>query len=172
MKYDHEFEAFVRRHRSRLLATATALTAGDVFLAEDLVQGTIVRIYLAWGRARSGNVEGYARRVLVNAFVDHRRRPFVRRERAADVLPDLPVIAGSNDTDTDLLDALAALPAGMRAAVVLRYMEDMSIEDTATTLRCSAGTVKSQSARGLAKLRAALTNQPTLLDATSIGHSA
>jgi len=158
MKHDDEFEAFVRRRRGHLVGTATVLTAGDAFLAEDLVQGTLVRLYLAWGRARSGNLDAYARRVLVNAFIDHRRRPFVRRERTVDALPDAAAPPGVdvNLDDTHLLAALAALPPRMRAAVVLRHVEDLSVEDTAAALGCSTGTVKSQTARGITKLRDAL----------------
>jgi RNA polymerase sigma-70 factor (sigma-E family) len=156
VKHDDEFESFVRRRRGHLLRTATVLTAGDGFLAEDLVQGSLVRLYLAWGRARSGNVEAYARRVLVNAFIDHRRRPFVRREHAVASLPDSAAAGGSELDDARLLNALADLPARMRAAVVLRHVEDLSVEDVAEALGCSAGTVKSQTARGIAKLREAL----------------
>jgi len=159
VKHDDEFEMFVRGRRSHLVGTATALTAGDTFLAEDLVQGTLVRLYLAWGRARSGNVEAYARRVLVNAFIDHRRRPFVRRERAVASLPDAAARRSADTDDTHLLAALATLPPRMRAAVVLRHVEDLSVEDAATALGCSTGTVKSQTARGIAKLRDALDNE-------------
>jgi RNA polymerase sigma-70 factor (sigma-E family) len=158
VKHDDEFEKLVRRRRGHLVGTATALTAGDAFLAEDLVQGTLVRLYLAWGRARSGNVEAYARRVLVNAFIDHRRRPFVRRERAVASLPDAAAPRSANADDTHLLAALAALPPRMRAAVVLRHVEDLSVEDAAAALGCSTGTVKSQTSRGIAKLRDALEN--------------
>ena len=157
MKHDDEFETFVRNGRGRLVGTATALTAGDAFLAEDLVQGTLVRLYLAWGRARSGNVEAYARRVLVNAFIDHRRRPFVRRESSVPSLPEAASGVAERDVDdTRLFNALAELPPRMRAAVVLRHVEDLSVEDAATALGCTPGTVKSQTARALAKLREAL----------------
>lgn len=160
MRHDHEFEDFVRRRRRALVMTATALTAGDAFLAEDLVQGTLVRVYLAWKRARSGNVDAYARRVLVNAFIDHRRRPFVRREQIVAVPPDAAWVAGADLDDTRLLAALADLPPRMRAAVVLRHVDDLSVDDAAAALGCSTGTVKSQTARGLAKLRDALAMPP------------
>jgi RNA polymerase sigma-70 factor (sigma-E family) len=169
VKHDDEFERFVRDRRGQLVGTATVLTAGDGFLAEDLVQGTLVRLYLAWGRARSGNVDAYARRVLVNAFIDHRRRPFVRRERAVATLPDTATSRGAALDDTELLTALAALPPRMRAAVVLRHVEDLSVEDVATALGCSAGTVKSQTARGLAKLRDALERHREPVSTTPLG---
>jgi RNA polymerase sigma-70 factor (sigma-E family) len=169
VRHDEEFETFVRDHRGQLLRTATVLTAGDGFLAEDLVQGSLVRLYLAWGKARSGNVEAYARRVLVNAFIDHRRRPVVRRESAVAAPPDRVFgtdVFGSALAEIDhtrLLEALAGLPARMRAAVVLRHVEDLSVEDVAAALGCSTGTVKSQTARGIAKLRDALgSSQPVV----------
>ncbi|KRC51405.1 MULTISPECIES: SigE family RNA polymerase sigma factor [unclassified Nocardioides] len=157
---DAEFEEFVRSNRSRLLGTATVLTAGDHHLAEDLVQGTLVRMYLAWGRAtKRGGAAAYARRVLVNSFIDHRRRPSVSRETATAELPDHaggPTTAADEPVDAELLAALSALPARMRAAVALRHVVDLSVEDTAELLGCSEGTVKSQTARGLAKLREVL----------------
>lgn len=154
---DAEFEDFVRRRRSHLLGTAVVLTAGDHHLAEDLVQGVLVRLYLAWGRAtRRGGVDAYARRALVNAFIDHRRRPSVARETVTETVPDRAAATASladESVDAELLAALKALPERMRAAVVLRHVADLSVEDAAEALGCSPGTVKSQTARGLAKLR-------------------
>lgn len=154
-KQEAEYEAFVREQRGRLVATATHLT-GDAHLAEDLVQQALVRLYLAWGRARTLSTAAYTRRILVNAFVDHRRRPWVRREHSTESLPDGAAQAASERPDTELLAALAALPPRMRAAVVLRHIEDLSVEEVADALGCSSGTVKSQTARGLEKLRNAL----------------
>ena len=71
---DGEFADFVRTYRGGLVATARLLAAGDAHLAEDLVQTALVRVYLSWGRARSGNPVGYARRTLVNCTADHHRR--------------------------------------------------------------------------------------------------
>jgi RNA polymerase sigma-70 factor (sigma-E family) len=162
--HDSEFEEFVRGRRGELVATATLLAAGDGHLAEDLVQVALVRLYLAWGRARAGHPAAYARRILVNCFIDHRRRPWVRREQSADLLPDRP-LPPAPEADEALLAALRELPPRMRAAVVLRHVEDRSVEDVADTLGCSTGTVKSQTARGLDKLRAALS--PTTLQGES-----
>lgn len=154
---DAEFEDYVRRRRSHLVSTARALTAGDHHLAEDLVQIVLVRLYLSWGRVvRPGSVDAYARRSLVNAFVDHRRRPSVSRESSTDELPDHPAYVAEEGLDLELLDALRALPERMRAAVVLRHVIGLSVEDAADALSCSTGTVKSQTARGLDKLREAL----------------
>lgn len=152
--HEAEYEAFVLQQRGRLLATALHLT-GDVHLAEDLVQNALVRLYVVWGRARTTSTAAYTRRILLNGFVDHHRRPWVRRERAAERLPDT-ALPEAPATDPELMAALAALPPRMRAAVVLRHVEDLSVEDVADALGCSTGTVKSQTARGLEKLRAAL----------------
>jgi RNA polymerase sigma-70 factor (sigma-E family) len=159
--HEAEYEAFVRAHRGRMMATARLLATGDTQLAEDLVQNALIRLYLAWSRARSGNSEAYARRVLVNCFVDHRRRPWVRRESTSDDIPESLVTAGELDDSVAaaLLDALRDLPPRMRAAVVLRHVQDLSVDEAADALGCSVGTVKSQTARGLAKLRARLDEQ-------------
>lgn len=162
MSRDGEFAEFVRTHRGGLVATARLLAAGDAHLAEDLVQTALVRVYLSWGRARSGNPVGYARRTLVNCTTDHHRRGFTRRERTAAALPErVAPDQQADDLDHDLVRALGALPPRMRAAVVLRHVHDLSVEETADALGCTAGTVKSQTARGLEKLRAALA-VPTL----------
>ncbi|THI96076.1 SigE family RNA polymerase sigma factor [Nocardioides sp.] len=158
MPRDDEFAAFVREHRGRLVATARLLTGGDPHLAEDLVQTALVRVYLAWGRARAGSPAAYARRVLVNGFIDHRRRPWVRREEASSAVPDEAVVPDDAfGDDPTLVTALAELPPRMRAAVVLRHVHDLSVEETADALGCSTGTVKSQTARALDKLRVAMT---------------
>jgi len=127
------------------------------------VQIVLVRLYLSWGRAaRRGSVDAYVRRSLVNAFIDHRRRPSVSREKATDELPDYPARAAEEGIDIELLDALRALPERMRAAVVLRHVIGLSIDDAADALKCSTGTVKSQTARGLDKLRESLADTVTV----------
>jgi RNA polymerase sigma factor (sigma-70 family) len=117
----------------------------------------VIRIYQVWPRLeRSGDVGAYARRVLLNLYLDHRRRPW-RRERPTDQIPDRATPAdGSVDDHDKLLAALRQVPPGQRAVLVLRFWEDLSIEQTAYTLDTSAGNVKSQTSRGLTTLRAAL----------------
>lgn len=155
-----EFEAYVRRRRGTLLRSATLLTAGDVHLAEDLVQTTLVRLYLAWPRARRTNLDAYARRALVNNLIDEKRRPFARREQPVERVPDGTEPAAADVPDA-VLAALAQLPPGMRAVVVLRHIEGLTVDETADALGTSPGNVKSQTARGLDKLRAALTPSTT-----------
>lgn len=150
---DEEFRRFVQDHRPALVRAASALTAGDRHLAEDVVQSALTRLYVHWTRVPSGPAAlAYARRVLVNCFVDQTRRAWWRRERSVDAVPDRP----SGDpaaTDPDLA-ALRALPPRMRAVLVLRFWFDLDVARTAAELGCSEGTVRSQTARALSRLRA------------------
>ncbi|MPZ60120.1 MAG: SigE family RNA polymerase sigma factor [Propionibacteriales bacterium] len=154
---EEQFRTYVTRNRGPLLRTATLLASGDSHRAEDLVQTVLLRMYVAWPRIRHETRDAYARRTLVNAHLDERRRPHLRHERTHAELPDVVVEdAAPTDTETAVFRALAELPPRMRAAVVLRHLYDVSVSDTADALGCSEGTVKSQTARGLAQLRAAL----------------
>ena len=140
--------------RSSLLRTSTALTGGDPHLAEDLVQKCLIKLYLAWPRIRSVHLESYTRRALVNALIDDRRGAFHRHERTWAEPPEVT----DRDLEDDALDgnilwALRQLAPGMRAAVVLRHVDGLTTEETAYALRCSTGNVKSQTARGLERLR-------------------
>jgi RNA polymerase sigma-70 factor (sigma-E family) len=161
---DEEFRAFLADRRSSLLRTSTALTGGDPHLAEDLVQKCVIRLYVAWPRVRSMQLESYVRRSLVNALIDERRGAFWRHERAWAELPDAVgpevVEGGGGELSGEMLRALGRLAPRMRAAVVLRHVDGLSTEETAHALRCSTGTVKSQTARGLERLRTLLGDGP------------
>jgi RNA polymerase sigma-70 factor (sigma-E family) len=156
---DEEFSAFVRTRRTGLVRSACLLTAGDTHLAEDLVQTALARLYVAWPRVRrSGTEAAYVWRILVNAHTDVVRRPGWRRERHVPELPETleparPETFPDSLVGADVRAALAALPPRMRAAVVLRHWLDLSVEETAELLNCSAGTVKSQTAKATARLR-------------------
>jgi RNA polymerase sigma-70 factor (sigma-E family) len=161
---DEQFHRFVLSHRTGLVHTATLLTAGDTHLAEDLVQSTLTKLYVAWPSFRKAdNPEGYLRRTLVNTLTDERRRWWRRHERTVADIPERPrpVESSSGDGDDRLRDALRALPPKMRAAVVFRYFYDLDVADTADALGCSVGTVKSQTARALERLRAELNEELT-----------
>jgi RNA polymerase sigma-70 factor (sigma-E family) len=154
---DEEFSAFVSERRSGLVRSASLLTAGDTHLAEDLVQTALARLYVAWPKVRQAGTESaYVWRIIVNAHIDEVRRPRHRRERHVSELPDRPA---PQETFPDGLGgaevrrALAALPPGMRAAVVLRHWLDLSVGETADLMNCSEGTVKSQTAKAAARLR-------------------
>lgn len=152
-----DFESYVAARRPQLRRTAYLL-CGDWDKAEDVVQDALTRLYVHWRRAsHADNIDAYVRRSLVNAYLSEGRRPW-RRERATDVLPEkgyADPTDSSGDRD-DLRRALASLGVSQRAVVVLRYWDDLSVEQTADALGCSTGNVKSQSARGLARLREAL----------------
>ena len=155
---DEEFRDYVLAQHSDLLRTATLLTAGDRHLAEDLVQTTLTRLYLSWPAfQRADNPVAYARRALVNALMDERKRLWRRREHSMPSLPERPLPAPASNSRTEALNqALRELPARMRAAVVLRYFHDLNVAETAQALGCSQGTVKSQTARALDRLRVVL----------------
>ena len=153
MSRDEEFRAYVVTARPALLRTATLLAAGDGHLAEDLVQTALTKLYVAWPRVRRDGPEPYVRRILVNAMTDERRRPW-RRERSHEAVPDAPAAEPASMEDRDAVRrALAALPPRMRAVVVLRYWLELDVAETAAALGCGQGTVKSQTARGLDRLR-------------------
>lgn len=159
------FRDFAARRQAPLRRTAYLL-CGDWHLAEDVVQDALARLYADWPRvAAQGAVDAYARRCVVNGVLAARRRPW-RREVATETLPDVADPRGGPDAAADgtrdvLRRALAALGPSQRAVVVLRYWEDQSVEDVARLLGCSTGNVKSQAARGLASLRAALAARRT-----------
>jgi RNA polymerase sigma-70 factor (sigma-E family) len=153
---DREFTEFVMVQRAALVRVAALLVSGDLAKAEDVVQTALTRLYLAWPRVRLDTAGAYARRCVVNAAMDDRRSLFTRREQVSSQLPDVPVADSAHGEATAVVTLLATLPAGMRAAVVLRYVEGLSIAEAADAMGCSEGNVKSQSARGLERLRAAM----------------
>lgn len=139
------------------------LLCGDWAGAEDLVQETLVRLYLAWPRVDRdvADVRAYARAVLVREFLGRARR----RSRRVEVLYARPpeVAAGYlGDTATDAVErdavrrVLAGLAPRQRAVVVLRFFEDLDVAETARLLGISPGTVKSQTHDALAALRTRL----------------
>lgn len=148
------FEEFVAGHGPHLLRLSFAL-CGDRQRAEDCVQEALEKVYVRWKRL--DDPAPYARQVVLNATRDTWRR-FGRRERHVDRVPDAPVADASGQVDDRdaLLRALDTLPHGQRAVLLLRFWEDLSEADTARALDCSVGTVKSQTHRGLRRLREAL----------------
>ena len=150
------FEDFVRARSNSLLRTALLLTGQRRAEAEDLLQLALERAYRHWPRiCGSEGPERYVRRILASASADRWRRLARRPEQAipiggGPVVPDRTAEVADRDY---LLRALAALPLRQRAVLVLRYFDDLSEAETAAMLGCSLGTVKSQAARGLARLR-------------------
>jgi RNA polymerase sigma-70 factor (sigma-E family) len=157
------FEAFVAGSSTGLLRTAYLL-CGDRGHAEDLVQTALLRTARRWRTARQ-QPEAYARRVVVNLAKDRWR---MLSRRPAETAFDTEVEVRADDTVLDrdvLLRATRQLPAGQRAVLVLRFFDDLSVEDTAAALGCSTGTVKSQTSRALGNLRSALTPEKEPADA-------
>jgi RNA polymerase sigma-70 factor (sigma-E family) len=153
---DEGFTEYVAQRHRHLLRTGYLL-CGDLHLAQDLVQNTLVKLYRAWPRvSQAENVDAYVRRILVNSHHDELRRPWRRERAVAD--PALgPIPEGPDVGETDeLLTALHALPEGQRRIVVLRHYWGLSVEETAGDLGVSTGTVKSQTSRALAALAQAL----------------
>lgn len=151
---DAEFTAFVRARSANLLRLAVLLT-GDRADGEDLLQTTLAKAYRSWWRLRDpGRAEAYVRRTLVTSVISWRRRG-AARESATDRIPEGPVADQSAQViDREVMRlALQSLSKGQRAVLVLRFFEDLSEWQTAELLGCSVGTVKSQTARGLAMLR-------------------
>ncbi|MGW1544115.1 SigE family RNA polymerase sigma factor [Streptomyces sp. NPDC002309] len=152
-----EFEEFVAQCGPRLLRSAWLLT-GDRHLAEDLLQTALARSWPKWRRIQDEHPEAYVRRVMINVHASWWRRRW-RGEVPHESLPESAVPGdryGEVDLERTVREALRRLPARQRAVVVLRYLEDRSVEETAALLNCSTGTVRSQSAKALRTLRGAL----------------
>jgi RNA polymerase sigma-70 factor (sigma-E family) len=156
---DKEFQSFVIGRWPRLMRTAFLLT-GEQHAAEDLVQSTLEQVYVAWRRVGAADEpEAYVRRVMINAHArKHRRRlrEFLAPKDDSGLVREVADtgdrIAQADDRGV-LLKALAQLPPRQREAVVLRYWEDLTETQAAQAMGCSVGAVKSNTAKGIAKLR-------------------
>ncbi|WP_353946066.1 SigE family RNA polymerase sigma factor [Streptomyces sp. HUAS MG91] len=157
-----DFQAFVIGRWARLLRTAYLLT-GEQHAAEDLVQGCLERTFVAWRKvSEARDPDAYVRRIMVNTHARRYRRglkEYLSRGDGSGLGRELPEsgdrIAQAVDR-RDLFAALAQLPVRQREAVVLRYWEDLSETQTAAAMGCSVGTVKSNAARGITRLRSAI----------------
>jgi RNA polymerase sigma-70 factor (sigma-E family) len=141
--------------RSRALLRTAYLLTGNAADAEDLLQAALAKTFLAWDRIEDrGALDGYVRRAMVNTHISWWRRRRVE-EYPTDEIPDQAVAdpAVSSDLQETLRRAVDRLPDRMRAAVVLRYYEDMTEAEVADVLGVSLGTVKSTVSRAVAKLR-------------------
>jgi RNA polymerase sigma-70 factor (sigma-E family) len=164
-RHDAEFTEYAVARTARLRETAYLL-CGDWHRAQDLVQGTLAKLYVAWPRLERGEgFDAYARRVLTNEFLGHQRRRS-SSERVTDELPESAARSEEHELRLTLLEALARLSPGRRAVVVLRYWEDHSVETVADMLGMSTSAVKSASVRAVAELRSML-GTDFLVDLTS-----
>lgn len=165
MRADEEarFREFATQQAAALRRWAY-LFCGDWHLAEDLMQSSLIKIYRAWARIdRQEATANYARKVLLRTWLDEKRRPWRRSEVRSAVLPDVRDEAAGPDelaarmSTKDLVHrALLNIAPRQRAVLVLRYFDELSVAETAEAMNCTEGTVKSQAARGLDNLRAAL----------------
>lgn len=155
-----EFQSFMTGRWPRLMRTAFLLT-GEQHAAEDLVQSTLEQVFVAWRKVGSADdPEAYVRRVMINAHARRHRRRLKEFLAPKDDSGLVREIADSGDRIAQaddrsaLLKALVQLPPRQREAVVLRYWEDLTETQAAEAMGCSVGTVKSNAAKGIAKLRA------------------
>jgi len=158
MDNDVLFAQFVREQTATLLRSAYLLT-GSSPAAEDLVQETLLRLFPKWDRVMAADVPmAYVRRSLVNGFLNQRRRP-QSREIVVDEVPERLDPGVGRDIGVDVSNRdlvwrlLATLPDRQRAALVMRYFEDLADPEIGESLGCRLGTVRSLISRGLATLR-------------------
>lgn len=152
-----EFEEYFRARRDTVRRTAYLL-CGDWHRADDHAQAAFVALHRHWRRIREpAALDAWMRRTVVRAVIDESRRPW-RRERPAETVEAGAVDAGADAIATRhaLVDGLRAVPPRQRAVLVLRYLDGLDVAGVAAALGCSEGTVKSQTAHGLAALRVAL----------------
>jgi RNA polymerase sigma-70 factor (sigma-E family) len=159
MARDVDYVAFVEANWDRYLRLARLLS-GDRDRGEELLQDSLVRLYVRWRRAAiSGDIHAYLRRILVNSNITWWRRR--RWEQLVDTAPDhADPAATDHESHEDVRRALQRLPRRQRAVVVLRYFEDLTERQVAAVLGCTVGTVKSQNSKALSKLRAVLAERP------------
>jgi RNA polymerase sigma-70 factor (sigma-E family) len=164
-EHEREFREFVAARSAGLLRTAYFLTGGDVHDAQDLLQTALIATARRWPRiVKREQPDAYVRRALARHQINRWRSRSRRPETLVAAIPEHPT-NGDDEAAVDLrqalLSALRTLPPRQRAVVVLRYYEDRPESEVAALLHISVGTVRSQAAKALAKLRA---NYPPFAD--------
>lgn len=156
---DRDFTAYVQA-RQRALARFAYLLTGDPHSAEDLLQSSLAKVYRNWDRICAVEApDAYVRRLMVNEHTSWWRRQWRHREISGSPLIEVidPAVPTAPAHDLDLWNHVRSLAPQQRAAVVLRYYEDLSEAQTAQVLGCSVGTVKSHTSRAIAALRNKMT---------------
>jgi RNA polymerase sigma-70 factor (sigma-E family) len=150
---EREYVEYVKARLPALRRVAYQLT-GDAHRGDDVVQQAITRLYTRWRRAReANNLDAYMHTLLVRVFLDEKRLRW-SRVSLVEALPDRPTAPPPDREDRAvLLAALAQVPPRQRAVLVLRFLADRPVDEVATILGCTPGTVKSQTSHGLAALR-------------------
>jgi RNA polymerase sigma-70 factor (sigma-E family) len=159
---EEEFRRFVSARLDTLRGLAY-LTCGNWQSAEDAVARSLAKLYTRWNKVAAP--ERYAARMVVRAAVDEARRPWRREVSASQAFPDVaePDQSDSVGERLRIRAALRQVPPGQRAVLVLRFYADCSVDEVAEALSRSSGTVKSQTARGLATLRRLLAENDILM---------
>lgn len=163
-----EFKEYVEERLAGMRRSAYLL-CGDPHGADDIVSTTLAKLFRRWTHISTlEHRDGYVRRMLITTYLDERRRLW-HREQPTDVLPEPISVPPIDVSDrVALMAALAGLPPRCRAVLVLRFFEDLSVEQTALALGCATGTVKAHTHRGLAELRKQLGPQlPALASSTT-----
>jgi len=151
--WDDEFARYFSTRVQSLRTTAYRL-CGDWHHAEDITQTALMTLYRVWPRLNNhATLDNYARQVVLRTYLNERRRPWRGRERLTDAPPETAVEPGGVEDRALVLSALSNMAPKQQEVLVLRYLHDLSVEETAEELGLTTGTVKSQSARGLATLR-------------------
>ena len=159
-----DFTAYVSA-REQALARLAYLLTGDRDEAEDLLQNALAKVYRHWDRVSAVELpDAYVRRILVNERNSGWRRMLRRRETPSSHVLEVIEPSGAPGSDPsvgiDLWRQVQTLPRQQRAAVVLRYYEDLTEAQTAEILECSVGTVKSHTSRAIAALRSKMSEAP------------
>jgi RNA polymerase sigma-70 factor (sigma-E family) len=151
---EQAFRDYADARMPSLRRTALLLTGGDWHRAEDIVSAAALKLYVSWRRAsRAQHLDAYVRQILVRTWLDEQRRPW-RREHAVALVPDVDdAPADDLDRRADLREVLARLPSRQRAVLVLRFYEDLSVDQTADALGCTAGAVKTLTNRAISAVR-------------------
>ncbi|MEV0455126.1 sigma-70 family RNA polymerase sigma factor [Catellatospora methionotrophica] len=164
---EQEYVAYVTVRLPALRRVAAQL-AGDPHRGDDLVQQAATKLFVKWRQAsRARNLDAYVHTILVRTMLDDRRLGWSRVGLAPEAGADRPAAARDDDTRLVLHAALAQMPPRQRAAVVLRFLADRPVDEVAEILRVTPGTVKSQTADGLATLRRLLGEHPDTGPATT-----
>jgi RNA polymerase sigma-70 factor (sigma-E family) len=170
---DASYVEFVAASQDKLRRIAYAVCSDDS-RAEDVLQEALVKLYLAWPQVRKqGSEEAFARRVIINADLDDRRRPWHRRRSHVpeEKLAQLPAsVTQSAEARLDLLSALRRLPPMQRRTVLLRHWIGLSVEETAEELSITSGTVKSHTSRGLSALNRLLADDAARATSLTAAH--
>jgi RNA polymerase sigma-70 factor (sigma-E family) len=154
-----QFREYFTARRDAVRRTAYVL-CGDWYWADDLTQSAFMRLAVSWRTVRDREaLDGFVRTCLIRAYLSDVRRVWRRRERTVAEPPDTSTQVDAAEHTAGrmaFVTALRLLPPRQRAVLVCRYYHDLDVAETAATLGCSQGTVKSQAARALAKLRGLL----------------